>query len=208
MTIRQRTDLRLFCAHALHRRTSGAAAQALFYAILAARLRALTAIGVLWIVGLDGNRALVRVARLLGGRAHGEKGGRGIVGFIVSPGVVVVSEHVDNTALREGWSDHPAYVITVRVHGRLVTMVSANLDKNRNGDAAYRSYLTETYGGPVVWFLQEVGHGLNSTRIRGWGLRKVGLALYKPALIIVGRIGVHRGVQRRRLVDLRAHVDR
>ena len=65
------------------------------------------------------------------------------------------------------------------------------MDKERGGDVDYRNHLRDLAGDRSVLIRQEVGHGLNSTRINGHGVR-----LVRRPRITVGRVGVHRGVAR------------
>lgn len=78
---------------------------------------------------------------------------------------------------------------------RPVRLVTANMHKDRGGDRAYRRHLRalvrrgRTRRG--VLFLTEVGHGKNSTRLRGIKIRVRG-----KSRMIVGHVGAHRGVAR------------
>lgn len=100
---------RVLTAHGLHRGTVGFLAQEVFLRILAAWIRRLTRRGVPWILAGDFNRHHLIVARLMGGKGVGS----GVDGVIVSPLLDVELETVDETALKRGWSDHPAVVARV-----------------------------------------------------------------------------------------------
>lgn len=110
---RFRWKLRAFNGHGLHVGTSGREAQDRYFKLFARRTRLLNALGIDWVASFDGNRSLESIAKQLGGTAYG----KGIIGFVVSPGLRVVRAGVDDTAMRgnknERWSDHPAYWIDV-----------------------------------------------------------------------------------------------
>lgn len=75
---------------------------------------------------------------------------------------------------------------------KIVTLVAANLDKEKPGDLKYRAFLRSYAGRPSVRFLTEVGSGKRSTR-----LVVRGLETRRPRRVEIGRKGVHRWVMER-----------
>lgn len=95
--------------HGLHRKTAGKEAQDAYYRWLNTLCRLLDKQCRLWLVLGDLNRDPAAVAALLGGTSVGH----GVDGVIAGPGLRVSNTFVDHTAVREGWSDHPAVFATI-----------------------------------------------------------------------------------------------
>lgn len=74
------------------------------------------------------------------------------------------------------------------------TVVTANFDKERADDRKYLRRILNDVKGPMVLFMQERGRGLRSVRFR-----KRGIKVLNRALLVLGRVGVHRGVRRMRI---------
>lgn len=80
---------------------------------------------------------------------------------------------------------------------RVLRITSANLDFNRPGDRPYLAHLRDLTGRGLLC-LQEVGHGVRSTRIRRVNLPK--RAIDRLPRWIVGNRGTHNGIARARVV--------
>lgn len=102
-----RARVRVESVHGLHRRTTGTGPARRFLARFAARINR----DRLRVTAGDFNDLVVMVARDLDGQAFG----RGIIGLVVSPGLVVVRYGHDDTGKHRGWTDHPAYYVDVEV---------------------------------------------------------------------------------------------
>lgn len=89
----------------------GAAAQDRMLAKLKTRTDKLTRKGVRWVVCIDGNRPIEKIARYLDGLAYGE----GIVGEIVSDNLPVLADGIDRWGKQHGLTDHPAPWIEISV---------------------------------------------------------------------------------------------
>lgn len=70
-------------------------------------------------------------------------------------------------------------------------LVTANMDKERGGDRAYRGFLVGLVGRGLL-LMQEVGRGTGSVRIRRVGIHRI----RRLPLWVVGRVGVHRAIAR------------